>query len=189
MIRDQFITAQRSADHEHLLREAVGASRALATQATYTPRLRDVGHQAASTKAAGGPGPSGWRNSHIARVYAYASGPHALLAQATTWTQGAIPPWVAAIWSGALARPYWKTAEQRAARPTMRTEGLAKLAFGIVASSAKAQIEVAAIQYQYGAGRPAGAENEIAEIRAAAASRPDATLVSLDVLTAFGCVH
>ena len=100
-----------------------------------------------------------------------------------------MPPWATAIWSGALARPFWKTPEQRTVRPILCTEALVKFAFGIVAFSARAQIEVAAGQYQYGAGRPAGAENEIAEIRAAAASRPAATFVSLDVKNAFGSVH
>ena len=71
----------------------------------------------------------------------------------------------------------------------MCTEALVKLAFGIVAASAKAQIEVAAGPYQFGAGRPAGAEYEIAEIRACLTNRPTTTLVSLDVKNAFGSVQ
>ena len=85
---------------------------------------------------------------------------------------------------GALARPFWKNADQRTVRPIMCTEALVKFAFGIVAASAKAQIEVAAGPYQFGAGRPAGAEHEIAEIRAAVTNRPTTTLVSLDIKNA-----
>ena len=58
------------------------------------PRLRDSGHQLARAKAAAGPGPSGWRNLHIACLYAYAAGSHALLAWATIWALGDVPlPW------------------------------------------------------------------------------------------------
>ena len=63
----------------------------------------------------------------------------------------------------------------------MCAEALVKFAFGIVAASAKILIEAAAGPYQFGAGRPAGAENEIADIRAAVLTRPTTTLVSLDV--------
>ena len=110
-IRDQFITAPRTADQDQHLAEAFAAARALAPKAKCRPRLRDVGHQVARSKAAAGPGPSGWRNSPIACTYAHAAGPPALLAWATLWAQGDVPPWAAALWSGALARPFWKTPE------------------------------------------------------------------------------
>ena len=74
-----------------------------------------------------------------------------------------------ALWSGAHARPFWKTPEQRTVSPIMCTEALVKLSFGIVATAARAQIDVAVGPHQYGAGRAGGAEVEIAEIRAAAA--------------------
>ena len=108
-------------------------------------------------KSSSRPRPERPRNSHIACIYAFASGPHALLGWATMWKQGDAPPWVAAILSRALARPLWKTAEQRAVRPFMRTEALAEFSFGIVAASVRAQIDVAACPYQLGASRPGGA--------------------------------
>ena len=118
----------------------------------------------------------------ISHAHTHTQGPlHALLAWATVWAQGDIPPWATDIWSGALARPFWKTPEQRSVRPIMCTEALVKFAFGIVATAAKAHIDIAVGPHQYGAGRPAGAENEIAELRAATQSRPGASFVSLDV--------
>ena len=189
LIRDQFITAPRTADQDQHLAEAFAAARALAPKAKCRPRLRDVGHQVARSKAAAGPGPSGWRNSHIACTYAHAAGPPALLAWATLWAQGDVPPWAAALWSGALARPFWKTPEQRTVRPIMCTEALVKFSFGIVATAARAQIDTAVGPSQYGAGRAGGAEVEIAEIRAAVAHMPEKTLVRLDVKNAFGSIH
>ena len=92
--------------------------------------------------------PSGWRNSHLACTYAHPGGPHALLAWATTWAQGDVPPYGPHP-SGQAHWPYlfWETAEQRTVRPLVCTEALVKLAFGIVATSAEAQIEVAAGPY------------------------------------------
>ena len=124
MISNQFITAVRTEQQESQLRTAMAAAHALPEKAKCTPRLRGVAQQIARSKAAASPGPSGWRNSHIACAYAYPGGPHALLAWATAWAQGDMPPWAAAIWSGALARPFWKTREQGAARPIMCTEAL-----------------------------------------------------------------
>ena len=70
----------------------IAAAHALPAKAKCTPRLRYVAHQIARSKAATGPGPSGWRNSHLACTYAHPGGPHALLAWATTWAQGDVPP-------------------------------------------------------------------------------------------------
>ena len=188
LIRDQFITDLPAPDHLQRLQAAIAAARQLPTKGRCVPRLRDVANQIARSRPAAGPGPSGWRNSHIACLYTNQGGPHALLAWATAWAQGDIPLWVTPIWTGALARPFWKSAEQRTVRPIMCTEALVKLALGIVATSARAQIEHAVGPHQYGAGRPAGAEKEVAELRAAALLRPHATFVGLDVKNAFGSV-
>ena len=77
-ISNQFITAVRIEQQELQLRTAMAAAHALPEKAKCTPRLRGVAQQVARSKAAAGPGPSGWRNSHIACAYAYPGGPHAL---------------------------------------------------------------------------------------------------------------
>ena len=138
MIRSQFITTAPPDEESARLLAAITAAHALPAKQKCEPRLKNVANQLARSKAAAGPGPSGWRNSHIACAYAHPGGPHALLAWATIWARGDIPPWAADIWSGALARPFWKTPEQRTVRPIMCTEALVKLAFGIVATAAKA---------------------------------------------------
>ena len=66
---------------------------------------------------------------------------------------------------------------------------LFRFSFGIDATAARAQTDVAVGPHQYAAGRPGGAEVEVAEIRAAAAHKPDKALVSLDVKNAFGSVQ
>ena len=189
LIAEQFITSAPDPANLARLHAATAAARNLPAKRKCEPRLKHLANQLARSKAAAGPGPSGWRNSHIACLYSHQAGPHALLAWATAWAQGDIPAWAAAIWAAALARPFWKTPEQRTIRPIMCTEALLKFAFGIVASSAKAQIEIAAGPHQYGVGCPAGAEREVAELRAATALRPHSTFVALDVKNAFGSVH
>ena len=50
----------------------------------------------------------------------------------------------------------------------MRTDALVTSSFGIVATAARAHIDVVVGPYQFGAGRSGGAEVEIAQLRAAA---------------------
>ena len=76
-------------------------------------------------------GPSGWRNSHIAWLYAAPTGPQAFLEWTTLWAQGQLNPWITALWSNALARPLSKTSEQRTARPIVCSEALLNSALDV----------------------------------------------------------
>ena len=88
-----------------------------------------------------------------------------------------------------LGQAILETTDQRAPRSIMRTEALVKFVFGDVATASPAQIDIAAGQYQVGAGRFGGAVAEAADMRAVVNCRPEATLLSLDVKNAFGCVQ
>ena len=88
MICSQFITSAPPDEDSARLLAAMAAAHALPAKQKCEPRLKNVANQLARSKAAAGPGPSGWRNSHIACAYAHPGGPHALLAWATVWAQG-----------------------------------------------------------------------------------------------------
>jgi hypothetical protein len=152
-----------------------------------TPKL--VGRQILSQKAAAGCGPSGWRNSHLSAVYLDAAGPQALAEWAGVWASGKISPWLAALWTATLARPFFKTEQCDSVHPILQSEALLKFAFGCCAKGCRVELERGAGERQYGAGRPGGAALEIAEIRAAAAMRPDCALIALDEQNAFGALE
>ena len=90
------------------LEELIEAAMALPKRKRLRATLRLVGRQVAIIKQAAGPGPSGWRNSHISCLYSDPAGPRALLQWCSLWAQGDISPWLARLWSPALARPFWK---------------------------------------------------------------------------------
>ena len=139
-----------------------------------------MGRQIVSQKVAAGCGPSGWRNSHLAVVHADAAGPEALAAWANVWARGCISPWLAGLWTASLARPLFKTKLCEGVRPILQSEALLKFAFGCCTKGCQVELAQGAGPRQYGAGRPGGATLEIAEIRAAAAMRPDCALIGLD---------
>jgi hypothetical protein len=149
-----------------------------------TPRL--VGRQAATLKPAAGPGGSGWRNSHIHFFFAERDGPLTLAAWCNVWSQGAVSPWIADLWTGALARPFWKDELQESMRPVLCSEALLKFAMGTCVRGANCQIVSAAVSRQYAAGRSSGAALEVAEVRAAASLFPQDALMGLDIKNAFG---
>ena len=72
---------------------------------------------------------------------------------------------------GSTRETLLETAEQRAVRPIMCTKALIKLSFGIVATAARAHIDVAVGPYQFGA------------------SKPDKALACLDGKNAVGSIH
>ena len=47
-----------------------------------------------------------------------------------------ISSWVAALWAGSLARPFFKTSKCDAIRPILQAEALLKFAFGTCAKGA-----------------------------------------------------
>ena len=64
---------------EALFREAITAADNIPEKHKLRPRLRDIAHQLARLKPSAGPRSSGWRNSHIACLYAARTGPQALI--------------------------------------------------------------------------------------------------------------
>ena len=148
--------------------------------------LRVTGRQVANLKPAAGPGGSGWRNSHVQCLYADPAGPSSVMMWAQIWANGSISPWLAQLWTGALARPFWKDAEHTKIRPVLCGEVLLKVAIGIASRAAEKQLGVGVGPRQFGAGRAAGAAAEVAEVRAAAAAYPDSPILTLDVKNAFG---
>jgi hypothetical protein len=165
-----------------LLRDAARLPAAKRLKAT----LRLVGRQVAGLKPAAGPGPSGWRNSHVQCVYADPAGPEALASWVQAWASGAVSPWLANLWTGALARPFWKDDHCTKIRPVLCTEVLVKVAMGVITRGAETQIARGVGPQQHGAGQSAGAAAEIGEVRAAVGAFPHRTMLSLDIKNAFG---
>ena len=151
-----------------------------------TPRM--VGKQVARLRAAAGPGPSGWRNTHIQCMHATPEGPATLAAWTAVWAQGDISPWLAALWTPSLARPFWKNDSQEGVRPILCGEPLLKFAMAVCVHAVQPGIAAAVGPRQFGAGASAGAEREIAEVRAAAEAFLGLAMLSLDMKNAFGSV-
>ena len=104
------------------------------------------------------------------------------------WGQGAISPWLAALWTGALVRPFFKS-NGVDVRPILCAEALLKFAVGTCIRTADAQLAAAMGERQFGAGRVGGAYQEIGEVRAAARLKPNDVLAPLDIRNAFGSVR
>ena len=77
--------------------------------------------------------PEWLEDSHLAVLFADGTGPQALAAWANAWAQGHISAWLAALWSGSLARTFFKSASCDAVRPILHGEALLKFAFGTCA--------------------------------------------------------
>ena len=113
-----------------------------------TPRL--VCEQLRALRPAAGPGPSGYRNTHIVSLASDHSGIQSLVAWADLWASGKISPWLAKLWTGALARPFWKSPEQSAIRPVLCGEGLLKFAMGVCVRGSLQQVRAAVGAHQFG---------------------------------------
>ena len=150
-----------------------------------TPRL--IGHQLAMLKPAAGPGPSGYRNSHILCIASDPAGHQTLQAWADLWARGSIAPWLAALWTPSMARPFWKDKRQLSVRPVLCGEALLKFAMGVCVLGSSRQVLAAVGPSQHGVG--GNPEQIVGQVRAAAAHRPDRALLSLDFKNAFGCVQ
>ena len=185
-IKGLFHVSARNAQQQDDLRDVLADIDAIPQKKRLRINLRMAGRQVASLKPAAGPGASGWRNSYIQCLYADAAGPTSIMAWAQIWASGEISPWLAYLWTGALARPFWKDAQRTKIRPVLCGEVLLKLAMGIISRGAEKQLGVGFGPRQFGAGRAAGAASEVAEVRAAAAAFPDNVILSLDVKNAFG---
>ena len=188
-IQALFRTAPLTEDEKVAMSKVIDDIGKLAPRKRLKVTAKLVGRQIVSQKAAAGCGPSGWRNSHLSVVYADAAGPQALADWASAWASGSISPWLAALWTATLARPFFKTAQCESVRPILQSEALLKFAFGCCAKGCRIELEQGAGLRQYGAGKQGGAALEIAEIRAAAAMRPDCALIGLDEQNAFGAVE
>jgi hypothetical protein len=97
-----------------------------------------------------------------------------------------VSPWLANLWTGALARPFWKDEHCTKIRPVLCTEVLVKIAMGVITRGADAQISRGVGPQQHGAGQSAGAAAEIGEVRAAVSAFPHRAMLSLDIKNAFG---
>jgi len=174
-VRAQFIT-ETPPEEDASLRAALEATRALPSRAHFRARLKHIGTQVASLKAAAGPGPSALRNAHIQLIYSSPRGPAALLQWVDHWSTGAISPWAASHWTGALARPFWKSDLQEAVRPILCAECLLKFAMGVLVKGASPQICEGVGPHKYGAGRCSGAHDEVNRVRSAARIWPHRAL-------------
>ena len=68
-------------------------------------------------------------------------------------------------------------------------EALLKFAIGTCVRASGPQIANAVSDRQYGVGRPSGAPQEVAEVRAAATAFPEDALLGLDIKNAFGAAQ
>ena len=185
-IKELFHANPRSDEEVRDLQQALSEVDAIPRKKMLKVTLRMTGRHVASMKPAAGPGGSGWRNSHVQCIYSDAAGPSSITAWAQLWAHGLISPWLSVMWTGALARPFWKDEHRRKIRPVLCGEVLLKTAMGIIVRGAEKQLGAGYGERQYGAGFAGGAPTEIAEVRAAAAAYPDRAIVTLDTKNAFG---
>ena len=108
--------------------------------------------------------------------------------RSSAWGLGCVAPWIAELWTPALAKPFFKS-NGVDVRPIIQSEALLKFAIGGVVDTCRGDIERGVGPRQYGAGRSGGAELEVHEIRAAARMRPEEPIGTLDVANAFGSVE
>ena len=80
--------------------------------------------------------------------------------------------------------PTFKRDRRDAVRPILQGEALLKIIHGACAKGCGVQITGGMGERQYGGGRSGGASLEAAEVRAAAALRPDYALIGLDIKNA-----
>ena len=184
-----FETGMRSAEEEQRFQEALTAARAIPERRRLRVTYRLIASRMRGLNAGASPGGSGTRNSHIQLVYSQGDGPATLLGWCACFAQGHLTPWLARMWTGALARPFWKTEAQEAVRPVLCGEAYTKFAMGVCVAGAGMQVNAAVGDRQFGCGRAGGAELEVGQVRAAAAVRPDWALVSADLKNAFGRVR
>ena len=184
-----FLTADRTEEVDYSFRTGIAASRALQPQHRLRLTNRHVERQIRATRPGAGPGPSGWRNSHIALLARDKLGIDVILQWCHVWAAGTISPWVAAIWTGSLARPFFKDEPDcTKIRPALCSEALYKLALGTITRALEGPIQRACGPSQFAASRAQGAALQLAQVRAAAKCFPQKALISLDVKNAFGAI-
>ena len=182
-----FRTDAPESAERNALADAIAAARALPPRQLPHVRPRLASQRCAQLSAPAGPGPSGWRNSYIIALHSHPQGPRVLAEWAQQWGHGRVAPWVAALWSGALTRPFFK-ANGVSVRPVLCSEALVKFATGTVVAAADKELHRAMGLRQFGGGRAGGAALEVDQVRAAAGRYPNRGLSALDVQTAFGDV-
>ena len=188
-VKKLFCVDELAAAEQVRLENALALAAAIPVRKRLKPTLRLVGQHVGSLKPAAGPGPSGWRNSHIQCLYADPDGPTCLAEWSGVWSRGVIQPWLASLWTGSLARPFYKSDLQEAIRPVLCSEALFKFSMGVTVRGSDSQLAHACGERQFGAGRSNGAFQAIGEVRAAASAFPRDVLIGLDIENAFGAVQ
>ena len=186
MISELFPPPLDDAQAAHLTR-ALESAQAVEYNQRLRTTPRQIGRQLNMLKPAAGPGPSGYRNTHILCLASDPAGDQVLQAWADLWARGSIAPWLAALWTSSIARPFWKDRRQLAVRPILCGEALLKFAMGVCVLGSEKQIRAAVGTRQHGVG--GSPEHVGSQVRAAAAHRPDRALLSLDLKNAFGSIR
>ena len=185
-VRDLFRTQPLGGAESDALQRALDRASAIRRRTWCTSK--HASRACARLRLAAGPGPSGFRNSYIALVHSFPSGPQALASWANVWGQASISPWLAELWTGALVRPFFKS-NGLDVRPILCAEAMLKYAVGASIRTVDRGIADAVGDRQFGAGRVGGVFKEVAEVRAATQLHPDRPLLSLDIENAFGSVE
>lgn len=132
------------------------------------------------------PGPSGWRNSHIAALAKKAAGAQALQAWTETWAAGSFASDEMQLWASvslaALDRGNGKV------RPIALGEALAKLSMGVVVDSMRASLPDMFRRLQLSVGTPGGAELLARAMRGWLASLGGDVVLQLDLANAYGAM-
>lgn len=145
---------------------------------------RVVSKRVRLARAGAEPGPSGWRNAHIACVHDYAQdGRRTLTAWTQLWASG-LPQTTGGTWRQAcmvsLAKP------NGGVRPLMLQEALLKLTENVLAEVQQKQLIAAAGCGQFGVGPSSRAHVAAHLIEAATADDTIEGVLSLDCANAFG---
>ena len=160
------------ASEEQRIREELAKAFSV-RDAARRPKRRTLRRRLATLRSAAAPGPSGWRNSHILRLFDLPGGPEALVAFAAVVAAGRFTAADAMLWCGAVLEPVDcgpkpepepdAAAGQdpgdlpRKLRPIALTEALVKLSESMTIDECIDDIRRALEPSQLGAATPDGA--------------------------------
>ena len=138
-VRALFMSDRRQPIAEQALREGIAKADALPDRRRVRITPRRASQRCSALKAPAGPGPSGWRNSHILVLHRNPQGPRILAQWASAWGCGRVSAWVAELWTPALAKPFWKP-DLVSVRPIIQSEALLKFAIGSIVDTVRDDI-------------------------------------------------
>ena len=163
------------------------ATAALSQMGVRAPcRIRTVKRRLRVMRPGAEPGPSGWRNSHLALVGRRPAGAECLARWCRTWAQSTWPAECASAWTQAIIVPLNKDTEGIGVRPIALGEALLKLAEAIAVDETAPALRAFLEPAQVAVRTPGGAELVAHMVRTWTQEHPEHALVQVDLRNAYG---